>query len=72
MLAFQRRFDPHLAALERRIRGGAIGQIEIITITSRDPAPPPVSYVKRSGGLYRDSMIHDFDEARFLLGEEPT
>ena len=72
MLAFKRRFDPHLGALARRLREGAIGRIEIVTITSRDPAPPPVSYVKRSGGLYRDSMIHDFDEARFLLGEEPT
>lgn len=72
MLAFQRRFDPHLGTLQRKLRDGVIGQIEIITITSRDPAPPPVSYVKRSGGLYRDSMIHDFDEARFLLGEEPT
>lgn len=72
MLAFQRRFDPHLGSLERRIRDGHIGQIEIITITSRDPAPPPVSYIKRSGGLYRDSMIHDFDEARFLLGEDPV
>lgn len=71
MLAFQRRFDPHLGALERRLRDGAIGQIEIMTITSRDPAPPPLSYVKRSGGLFRDSMIHDFDEARFLLGEDP-
>ncbi len=71
MLAFQRRFDPHLGSLARRLREGAIGPIEIVTITSRDPAPPPVSYVKRSGGLYRDSMIHDFDEARFLLGEEP-
>ncbi len=58
MIAFQRRFDPHLQALEKQLREGVIGQIEIITITSRDPAPPPVGYVKRSGGLYRDSMIH--------------
>ncbi|WP_322092853.1 inositol 2-dehydrogenase [Paraburkholderia bannensis] len=72
MIAFQRRFDPHLSTLQRQLRDGVIGQTEIITIMSRDPAPPPVSYIKRSGGLYRDAMIHDFDEARFLLGEEPV
>ena len=45
--------------------------MEIVQITSRDPSPPPVSYIERSGGLFRDMMIHDFDMARFLLGEEP-
>jgi myo-inositol 2-dehydrogenase/D-chiro-inositol 1-dehydrogenase len=44
----------------------------MVTIISRDPAPPPISYVAHSGGLYRDMMIHDFDMARFLLGEEPV
>ena len=44
----------------------------MVSITSRDPAPPPISYIARSGGLFRDMMIHDFDMARFLLGEEPV
>ncbi len=71
MIGFNRRFDPNFAAAERRIRAGDIGQVELVTILSRDPAPPPVSYIARSGGLFRDMMIHDFDMARFLLGEEP-
>ncbi|HWJ88948.1 MAG TPA: inositol 2-dehydrogenase [Pelagibacterium sp.] len=68
MIGFHRRYDPNFAALERRLRAGEIGDPEIITITCRDPAAPPVSYIERSGGLYRDMMIHDFDMARFLLG----
>jgi myo-inositol 2-dehydrogenase/D-chiro-inositol 1-dehydrogenase len=71
MIGFNRRFDPNFAALKQRIVKGAIGKIEIVSIMSRDPGPPPVSYIERSGGLYRDMMIHDFDMARFLLGEEP-
>ena len=51
---------------------GAIGEVELVTIISRDPGPPPISYIERSGGLFRDMMIHDFDMARFLLGEEPV
>jgi myo-inositol 2-dehydrogenase/D-chiro-inositol 1-dehydrogenase len=72
MVGFNRRFDPNFANLQRRIREGAIGAVEIVSITSRDPSPPPVSYIARSGGLFRDMMIHDFDMARFLLGEEPV
>ena len=72
MIGFNRRFDPNFAALEKRLRAGEAGAIEIVTIISRDPAPPPVDYVKRSGGLFRDMMIHDFDMARFLLAEEPV
>ena len=72
MIGFNRRFDPSFADLEARLRAGAIGAVEIVTILSRDPAPPPVSYIGRSGGLFRDMMIHDFDMARFLLGEEPV
>jgi myo-inositol 2-dehydrogenase/D-chiro-inositol 1-dehydrogenase len=72
MIGFNRRFDPSLGALQQRLRQGAIGEVEIVTILSRDPAPPPVSYIQRSGGLFRDMMIHDFDMARFLLGEEPV
>lgn len=70
MIGFNRRFDPNFAELEARIRKGAIGAIEIITVISRDPSPPPADYVKGSGGLFRDMMIHDFDMARFLMGEE--
>ena len=70
MIGFNRRFDPSFAELESRIRRGDIGDVEIVTVISRDPAPPPPSYVKGSGGLFRDMMIHDFDMARFLMGEE--
>lgn len=69
LIGFNRRYDPNFRALEQRLRAGEIGDVEIVTIISRDPAPPPVSYIARSGGLYRDMMIHDFDMARFLLGE---
>lgn len=72
MVGFNRRFDPNFAAVQKRIRDGLIGHLEIVSITSRDPSPPPVSYIARSGGLFRDMMIHDFDMARFLLGEEPV
>jgi myo-inositol 2-dehydrogenase/D-chiro-inositol 1-dehydrogenase len=72
MIGFNRRFDPNFARLESQIRAGRIGRIELLTITSRDPAPPPIEYVRRSGGLFRDMMIHDFDMARWLLGEEPV
>ena len=72
MIGFNRRFDPHFAELEARARKGAVGDVELITVISRDPAPPPADYVKGSGGLYRDMMIHDFDMARFLMGEEFT
>ena len=70
MIGFNRRFDPNFAALKKRLDAGAVGQVEMVTVISRDPGPPPVSYIERSGGLYRDMMIHDFDIARFLLGEE--
>ncbi len=72
MIGFNRRFDPNFSALQKRVREGAVGTVEIVTIISRDPGPPPVSYIEHSGGLYRDMMIHDFDMARFLLGEEPV
>ncbi len=72
MIGFNRRFDPSLASLQKRVAEGAIGTLEIVSITSRDPSPPPLSYIARSGGLFRDMMIHDFDMARFILGEEPV
>jgi myo-inositol 2-dehydrogenase/D-chiro-inositol 1-dehydrogenase len=72
MVGFNRRFDPNFASLQKRVAEGAIGTLEILSITSRDPSPPPLSYIARSGGLFRDMMIHDFDLARFILGEEPV
>jgi myo-inositol 2-dehydrogenase/D-chiro-inositol 1-dehydrogenase len=72
MIGFNRRFDPSFATLQKRLVAGEVGRPEIVTILSRDPAPPPVSYITRSGGLFRDMMIHDLDMARFLLGEEPV
>ncbi|MGI9366354.1 MAG: inositol 2-dehydrogenase [Rhizobiaceae bacterium] len=72
MTAFNRRFDPNFAALQTSIADGEIGKVELVAITSRDPAPPPMDYIERSGGIFRDMMIHDFDMARFLLGENPT
>ncbi len=72
MTAFNRRFDPHFSHLQAQLAAGAIGTAELVVITSRDPGPPPISYIEQSGGLFRDMMIHDFDMARFLLGEELT
>ena len=70
--AFNRRFDPSFAELKSTLASGAIGAAEIVVITSRDPSPPPLSYIEHSGGLFRDMMIHDLDLARFLLDEEPV
>ena len=72
MVGFNRRFDPHFVAVRKAIDAGKIGDVEMVTITSRDPGAPPVDYIKRSGGIFRDMTIHDFDMARFLLGEEPV
>jgi myo-inositol 2-dehydrogenase/D-chiro-inositol 1-dehydrogenase len=69
-LAFNRRFDPNFAALQARLTNGAVGALETLHIISHDPAPPPVDYVKVSGGIFKDMVIHDFDMARWLLGEE--
>lgn len=72
LVGFNRRFDPDFTELHRRIQAGAIGAVEQVVITSRDPGPPPVAYIKVSGGLFRDMTIHDFDMARWMLGEEPV
>lgn len=72
MVGFNRRFDPHFMAVQAAIAAGQIGDVEMVQITSRDPGLPPYDYITRSGGIFRDMMIHDFDIARFLLGEEPT
>jgi len=70
MTGFNRRFDAGFATMRAKIAAGDIGNVELVTILSRDPSPPPIDYIKSSGGLFRDMMIHDFDMARFLLGEE--
>jgi myo-inositol 2-dehydrogenase/D-chiro-inositol 1-dehydrogenase len=70
MVGFNRRFDPDFRALKAAIDEGRIGDVEMITLTSRDPGPPPYDYIERSGGIFRDMTIHDFDVARWLLGEE--
>jgi myo-inositol 2-dehydrogenase / D-chiro-inositol 1-dehydrogenase len=70
MVGFNRRFDPDFRALKAAVDAGRIGRVEMVTITSRDPGPPPYDYIERSGGIFRDMTIHDFDVARWLLGEE--
>jgi myo-inositol 2-dehydrogenase/D-chiro-inositol 1-dehydrogenase len=72
MVGFNRRFDASFGAVHAGIRDGKIGKLETVIITSRDPGPPPIGYIKQSGGLFRDMMIHDFDMMRWLLGEAPT
>lgn len=69
MLGFNRRFDPTFQELKRRLGDGAVGKLEQLTITSRDPGPPPAAYIKVSGGMFRDMTIHDFDLARYFAGE---
>lgn len=72
MIGFNRRFDPNFAALKSALDKGEIGKAELLSITSFDPAPPPVAYIKVSGGLFRDMMIHDFDMANFIMGAAPV
>jgi myo-inositol 2-dehydrogenase/D-chiro-inositol 1-dehydrogenase len=71
-IGFNRRYDPQFSDLKAAITAGKIGNLEMLTITSRDPSPPPIEYIDVSGGLFRDMMIHDFDMARWLLAEEPV
>lgn len=70
MVGFNRRFDPDFMGVKAAIDAGHIGTVEMVTITSRDPGAPPADYITRSGGIFRDMTIHDFDMARWLLGEE--
>lgn len=70
MVGFNRRFDPDFMAVKSAIDAGRIGAVEMVTITSRDPGAPPAEYITRSGGIFRDMTIHDFDIARWLLDEE--
>jgi myo-inositol 2-dehydrogenase/D-chiro-inositol 1-dehydrogenase len=71
-VGFNRRFDPSFAALKKRIDAGHIGKVEMIVITSRDPGLPSMDYLKGSGGMFRDMMIHDLDITRWILGEDPV
>lgn len=69
MFGFNRRFDPSFMAVHTAVEEGRIGELEQLTIISRDPAAPPLEYIKVSGGIFRDMTIHDFDMARFFLGD---
>lgn len=69
-IGFNRRFDPNFLEVNRRVKNGDIGEPHIVRITSRDPAPPPVEYIKVSGGIFLDMTIHDFDMARYMAGSE--
>ncbi|HEU0138410.1 MAG TPA: inositol 2-dehydrogenase [Bryobacteraceae bacterium] len=71
-IGFNRRFDPNFARVRRSIATGEIGTPHLLHIVSRDPGPPPLAYIKVSGGLFLDMTIHDFDMARFLVGSEVT
>lgn len=68
-IGFNRRFDPTFARIKRAIDDGEIGSPHLLHIISRDPSPPPIDYIKVSGGLFFDMTIHDFDMARFLFGD---
>ena len=70
LIGFQRRYDPTFAAARARIDAGEIGDPEMLVVTSRDPGAPPVEYLKRSGGIFKDMLIHDFDIFRWILGDE--
>ena len=72
MLGFNRRFDPGVTALQQAVRGGQVGDPHIVLLTSRDPGPPPIGYIKRSGGYFADSTIHDIDLACWITGERPV
>jgi myo-inositol 2-dehydrogenase/D-chiro-inositol 1-dehydrogenase len=69
-VGFQRRFDPNFLKVQNLVRDGSLGKPLVLRITSRAPEPPSVEYIKGSGGLFLDMMIHDFDMARFLIGSE--
>jgi len=70
LIGFQRRYDPTFSALKVRLDAGEIGDPEMLVVTSRDPGAPPVDYIKRSGGIFRDMLIHDFDIFRWILDDE--
>lgn len=69
-VGFNRRFDPSHQAVRDAVASGHVGELELLRITSRDPSPPPLEYLARSGGLFSDMTIHDFDMARYVAGSE--
>ncbi len=69
-VGFNRRFDRNFKKVRERVQNGDIGEVHIVKVTSRDPAPPPAEYVKSSGGIFMDMTIHDFDMVRYLTGSE--
>ena len=70
MLGFNRRFDPNFLKIKNMVEAGKVGDPQLLKITSRDPGPPPISYIKVSGGLFMDMAIHDFDMARYIMDKE--
>lgn len=69
-VGFNRRFDHNFKTVKEWVRDGRIGDINVLKITSRDPSPPPIEYIKNSGGIFLDMMIHDFDMARYITDSE--
>lgn len=72
MMGFNRRFDANFLKIRNLVQQGSVGEPQIVKITSRDPGPPPLSYLKESGGMFLDMSIHDFDMARYIMGKEVT
>lgn len=70
MLGFNRRFDPNFLKIRNLVNAGRVGDPHVLKITSRDPAPPPLTYLRSSGGMFLDMAIHDFDMARYIMGKE--
>ena len=70
MVGFNRRYDPAHRSVREAVASGAVGDVHVVRITSRDPAPPPLAYVRISGGIFRDMTIHDFDMARHVTGSD--
>lgn len=69
-LGFNRRYDPSHRAVRAAVADGSVGRLELLRITSRDPSPPPISYIETSGGIFCDMTVHDFDMARYVAGSE--
>ncbi|MDR2526070.1 MAG: inositol 2-dehydrogenase [Oscillospiraceae bacterium] len=72
MVGFNRRFDHNFRAVRAAVTGGSVGKVELVKVTSRDPEPPSAEYAARSGGIFLDMTIHDFDMVRYLSGQEVT
>lgn len=72
MMGFNRRFDANFLKIRELVLNGSVGEPQIVKITSRDPGPPPLTYLRESGGMFLDMSIHDFDMARYIMGKEVT